>query len=75
MRDFVAQFNVATLEVRDFNEDMAISIMKKGLKRSRFIYSLDKTLFQTYTELLECVYKYIRMDEAASDQCQTYRKD
>ncbi|XP_073107312.1 uncharacterized protein [Elaeis guineensis] len=28
LRDFVAQFNVATLEVRDLNEDMTILAMK-----------------------------------------------
>ena len=63
----MVRFNEATLEVRDLNEDMAISVMKKDLRRSKFSYSLDKTLPQTYTELLERTYKYIRMDETASD--------
>ncbi|XP_073103311.1 uncharacterized protein [Elaeis guineensis] len=54
LRDFVARFKVTTLEVRDLNEDMVISVMKKGLKGSRFTYSLDKTLSRTYAELLEC---------------------
>nr|XP_010929458.1 uncharacterized protein LOC105050926 [Elaeis guineensis] len=42
-RDFVVQFNAAMLEVKDLNEDIAISVMKRGLRRSRFTYSLDKT--------------------------------
>ena len=70
----MARFNAATLEVKDLNEDMAISTMKRNLRRSRFIYSLDKTLFQIYAELLEHVYKYIRTDEATSDRRQTEDK-
>ena len=53
---------------------MAISAMKKGMKGSRFTYSLDKILLRTYAELLERMYKYIRMDEATSDQCQIDEK-
>ena len=70
LRDCVAHFNATTLEVRDLNEDMAISAMKRGLRGSRFTYSLDKTLLQTYTELLEHAYKYIHEDEATSNQHQ-----
>ena len=68
LRYFVVQFNAATLEIRDLNEDMTISAMKRGLRGSRFTYSLDKTLPRTYAELLERAYKYIRADEAASDR-------
>ncbi|XP_073099125.1 uncharacterized protein [Elaeis guineensis] len=71
LRDFVARFNKIILEIRDLNEDMAISAMKRGLRRSRFSYSLDKTLPRTYAELLERVYKYIHIDETASDRRQT----
>ena len=53
LRDFVAHFNTAMLEVRDLNEDMAISAIKRGLRKFRFTYSLDKTLSRTYAELLK----------------------
>ena len=66
----MVRFNMATLEVRDLNEDMAMSAMKRDLRGSRFIYSLNKTLPWTYVELLEHTYKYIHVDEAASDRCQ-----
>nr|XP_019702910.1 uncharacterized protein LOC109505143 [Elaeis guineensis] len=68
LRHFVARFNAATLEVRGLNEDMAVSAMKRGLRSSRFTYSLDKTLPRTYAELLERAYKYMRADEGASDR-------
>ena len=42
LRNFMAHFNAATLEVKNLNEDMAISTMKKDLRGSRFTYSLDK---------------------------------
>ena len=64
----MARFNTATLEVGDLNEDIVISTMKRDMRRFRFIYSLDKTLLRTNAELLERTYKYIRMDEGASDQ-------
>ena len=72
--DFVACFNAATFEVKNLNENMAISAMKRGLRGSRFTYSLDKTLPWTYAELLECTYKYMRADEGASDRRQTKSK-
>ena len=75
LRDFMAHFNTAVLEVRDLNENMAISTMKRGLRESRFTYSLDKTLPRTYAELLVHAYKYIYTDEAASDRWQIDRKD
>ena len=62
------------LEVRDLNEDMAISAMKRGLRGSRFMYSLDKILPRTYAELLERAYKYVHADEGASDRRLTERK-
>ena len=71
----MAHFNTATLEVRDLNKDMAISVMKKGLRGSRFTYSLDKNLPRTYVEFLEHAYKYIHVDEGATDQHQTEEKD
>ena len=74
LRDFVARFNMAMLEVKDLNENMAISTMKRGLRGFRFIYSLDKTLPRTYAELLEHVYKYMRADEGAFDRRQTKGK-
>ena len=70
----MARFNAATLEVRDLNEDMTISAMKRSMRRSRFTYSLDKTLPQIYAKLLKYAYKYIRTDEAASDQRQTDKR-
>ena len=68
LQHFVTRFNTATLKVRDLNEDMAISTMKRGLRASRFTYSLGKILPQTYAELREHAYKYMHVDEGASDR-------
>ena len=70
----MARFNAATLEVKDLNENMTISAIKRGLRGSRFTYSLDKTLPRTYAELLERAYKYMRVDEGASDRLWTEGK-
>ena len=62
----MARFNAATLVVQDLNENMTISTMKRGLRGSRFTYSLDKTLSRTYAKLLERAHKYMRANEGAS---------
>ena len=74
LQDFVARFNATTLEVKDLNENMTISTMKRGLRKSQFTYSLDKTLPRTYAELLERAYKYMRAEEGASNRHQTEGK-
>ena len=70
----MVRFNAATLEVKDLNENIAISIIKRGLRRSQFTYSLDKTLPRTDAELLEHACKYMRTDEGASNRHQTEGK-
>ena len=64
----MARFNAATLEITDLNEVVAMSAFKKGLKQSRFTYSLDKTFPKTYPELLARASKYIRADEGAASR-------
>ena len=68
--DFVACFNTATLEVKDLDEATAITTMKRGLWNSRFIYSLDKMLPQSYVKLLKRAQKYNRIEEAATNRRQ-----
>ena len=75
LRNFMVRFNAITLEVKDLNEDMAILAMKRGLRGSRFTYSLDKNHPWTYAELLECVYKHIHVGEATSNWRQAEGKD
>ena len=65
----MVRFNTATLEVKDLNEAMAITIMKQGLLNSKFIYSLDKTLPWSYIELFKRAQKYIRAEKATTDRC------
>ena len=65
----MAHFNATTLEVKDLNKPMAITIMKPGLCSSKFTYSLDKTLLRIYADLLECIQKYIFTEKGATDRC------
>ena len=69
------RFNAATLEGRSLNEEVAVSTMRQGLRGSRFTYSLDKNLLQTYAKLLELIDKYIRVEEGTSDRRQQNKKD
>ena len=70
LREFVARFNIATLEVKDLDEAMAIAVMKRGFWNSKFTYSQVKMLPRSYAELLERAQKYIRIEEAVTDRCQ-----
>ena len=71
----MVRFNTATLEVKDLNEAMAITIMKQGLLNSKFIYSLDKTLPWSYIELFKRAQKYIHAEEGTTDRHQSEGKD
>ena len=53
---------------------MPLLIMYAQIIRSQFTFSLDKTLLQTYAELLERAYKYMCADEGVSDRRQTEGK-
>ena len=66
LRDFVARFNAIAMEVPNLNEQVALSAMKKGLKASRFTFSLDKKTPKTYAELLTRAQKYALAEEQAA---------
>ena len=68
MRDYVAHFNAATLEINDFNESLAMSAMKQGPQNFRFTYSKDKKFSRSYFRLLEHTQKYIRIEKDATEQ-------
>lgn len=52
LKDYVTQFKVATLEIYNLDELMAMLAMKRGLHSSQFNFSLDKTYPKSYSELL-----------------------
>lgn len=52
LNDYMARFKVATLEVYNLNEFVAMLVMKKGLRTSHFTYLLDKTHPKSYLEML-----------------------
>lgn len=54
-RSYVAYFNIATLEVKNLNEFITMSTLKRGLQNDCLAFSLDKNFSRSYTELLECV--------------------
>lgn len=68
--DYVVRFNAAMLEVHDLNKFVALSIMKKGLQSSKFIFSLNKKSSKTYSKLLARAQKYTLVEEGATSRCQ-----
>ena len=68
MKDFIARFKAATLEVDHLDDLVAMSALKRGLRISRLTYSLDKNPARSYAKVLIRVEKYIRTDEGASSR-------
>lgn len=66
MKDYIVQFKLAILEIYNLDESVAMLAMKRGLRSSRFIYSLDKTYLKSYSKLLIHAQKYIHAKEATS---------
>ena len=52
LRDFLARFKAATLEVDHLDDLVAMSALKRGLRISRLTYSLDKNPARSYAEVL-----------------------
>lgn len=60
----MTRFKMATLEIYNLNEIVAMLALKKGLRISWFTYFLDKKPPKIYSELLIRAQKYIHADEA-----------
>ena len=68
LKDYVARFKAATLEVYNLDESLVMSALKWGLRTFRLTYSLDKTPTKSYAEVLARAEKYIRADEGAASR-------
>lgn len=71
LKDYVAQFKVTMLEIYHLDESVAMLGLKKGLRTSRFTYSLDKTYPKSYLEMMT---RMQNMDEGALTQQETNGK-
>lgn len=68
LKDYMVQFNAATLEIYNLDDCVAILALKRELCTSHFTYSLNKTYPKSYLEMLDPSQKYIRTDEGALTQ-------
>ena len=66
MRDYLTRFNKATLEVRNLSQDVALSALKRGFRKSRLAFFLDKHLPRCFFELLVRTNHYADAEEAAT---------
>lgn len=69
LKEYMVRFKTAMMEIYHLDEVVAMPAMKR-LHPSRFIYSLDKTYFMSYLELLTCTQKYIRVEKGALTWCE-----
>ena len=66
LRDYAARFNAATLKVKNFNEFVAMTALKQGLKSNRFIFSSNKNYLNNYEQMLVRVWKYAQIKKEES---------
>lgn len=71
LKDYVARFKSAILEIYDLDEHVAMLASKRGLRSSKFTYSIYKTYPRSYLELLTCAQKYIWVEEVVVVQQET----
>lgn len=74
MKDYMAQFKVAILEVYHLDNSLAMLVLKWGLPPSRLTYSLDKIPAKSYLEVLADAKKYIHADKGALSRCEARGK-
>ena len=68
---YVACFNAATLEVKNFDEIVAMSILKRRVWSNRLIFSLNKNFSDTYNEMLDQMWKYAQTEKEEAITKQT----
>ena len=61
----MAHFNTAILEVKNFNESVAMSALKRRLQSNHLIFSLNKNFLDTYDKMLDRMRKYAHIEEEA----------
>ena len=52
MHDYMVRFNTATLEGCNFDDAVAMSVLKQGLHNKHLFYSLNKIFSKDYADLL-----------------------
>ena len=65
LRDYLTHFNKAILEVHNLIQDVALSTMKRGFRKGRLTFSLDKHLPRSFSEILAKANHYADAEEAA----------
>ena len=70
----MAHFNAAILEVKNFNESVVMSALKRRLQSNLLIFSLNKNFLNTYDEILNRMHKYAQAEKEEAILRQT-KKD
>lgn len=68
MKDYIARFKMAMLEIYNLDESVVMLGMKREFCSSRFTYLLDQTYSKFYLELVVYIQKYIYVEEGALTQ-------
>ena len=60
----MSHFSMATFEVRDLDQSIAMIALKGRLQKNSLVFSLKKKYLKNFTEMLDRTKKYIRAEEA-----------
>ncbi|TXG70112.1 hypothetical protein EZV62_005047 [Acer yangbiense] len=65
LKDYIDHFMTEARQVEDFSNDLALSAMMEGIKYgSKTWWSIQKHSPKTFANMLECVQKYSRAEDA-----------
>ena len=65
LRKYVAHFNATTLKLKNFNESVVMSALKRRLQSNRLVFSLNKNFSNIYDEMLDRMHKYAQAEKEA----------
>ena len=64
IRAYVNRFNVATLEVWNLDQSIAMAALKGGLQKNNILFFLEKKYPKDFADLLAQTEGYVRAEEA-----------
>ncbi|XP_058080671.1 uncharacterized protein LOC131228834 [Magnolia sinica] len=63
LKEYIARFNEEALQVEDYDDKIALSVVFEGLKEGRFTFSIGKNPLKTLTDLIAKSQKYTNIEK------------
>ncbi|XP_058099736.1 uncharacterized protein LOC131244095 [Magnolia sinica] len=68
LKDFITRFNEKALQMEDYDDKMALSVVFNGLKEGKFTFSIGKNSLKTLADLVTRAKKYTNAEEFSNSR-------